>query len=79
MVCNGHYEVPNGPDLEGSEKWPGTIEHSHHYREPESKYRGKRVVLLGAASSGEDIARDVSSVVSQGFLVARKGTTNAQQ
>ena len=59
MLCNGHYELPMGPKLEGAESFPGQIIHSHNYRKPED-IQGQRVVLLGAASSGEDIARDVS-------------------
>ena len=32
VVCNGHFTKPNMPTIEGSEKFKGTITHSHTYR-----------------------------------------------
>jgi cation diffusion facilitator CzcD-associated flavoprotein CzcO len=59
-----------GPTLDGADKFPGMILHSHHYKKPED-VKGNRVIILGAASSGEDIARDVSKIVDQAYLVAK--------
>ncbi|XP_071172349.1 uncharacterized protein [Mytilus edulis] len=60
MVCNGHYEVPLYPKIPGLDDFEGEVIHSHCYRHPE-QFTGKRVVCLGAAASGQDIAVDVSS------------------
>ena len=51
VVANGHYSVPSIPDLPGLEQFQGLQMHSHDYRSPE-KFRGMRVVVLGAAASG---------------------------
>ena len=70
MVCNGHYSEPWSPVFEGQESWSGTTSHSHNYRSP-SAFAGKRVVVIGASASGEDISRDVSSVAAKVWLSAR--------
>ncbi|XP_061166322.1 uncharacterized protein LOC133175230 [Saccostrea echinata] len=59
MVCNGHYSLPLYPTIPGMESFQGQVIHSHDYRSPEL-FRNKRVVCLGAAASGQDIAIDVS-------------------
>lgn len=59
MVCNGHYFVPNEPPLPGIDNFKGAVMHSHDYRSPED-FSGQSVVLLGARSSGTDIAIDLS-------------------
>ena len=43
------------------EHFKGTSSHSHNYREP-SSFAGKKVVIVGASNSGEDIAQEVSTV-----------------
>lgn len=40
---------------------PGTIIHSHDYREPEP-YRNRRVLIVGAGPSGMDISLDIAEV-----------------
>lgn len=55
-----HYEVPLYPKIPGLDDFEGEVIHSHCYRHPE-QFTGKRVVCLGAAASGQDIAVDVSS------------------
>ena len=61
----------NEPVFEGQEQFPGQIKHSHSYKDP-SAYKDERVIFLGAKSSGEDISRDCSPVIKEGYLVARK-------
>jgi len=61
MVCNGHYSRPRIPDIPGIGGFDGLTMHSHNYRNPKN-FEGKRVVVLGTASSGVDIAREVSEV-----------------
>ena len=76
VVCNGHYSEPRSPAFPGSETWPGTQMHSHNYREPEGaaggfSFRGKRVVVLGAMASGEDLSREIASVAAEVTLASR--------
>eukprot|EP00892_Ulva_mutabilis_P007447 jgi/Ulvmu1/5074/UM021_0091.1 len=59
MVCNGHYSAPRTPDFPGLDTYPGACEHSHSYRHPDV-YSGKRVLIVGAHASGEDIAWDIA-------------------
>ena len=75
VVCNGHYSEPRVPRFPGHETWPGLQMHSHNYREPEGpgafSFRGKRVVVLGAAASGEDLSREIASVAAEVILASR--------
>jgi len=70
MVCNGHYFVPNEPEIENISNFTGDVMHSHNYRKPED-YSGQNVVLLGAKSSGTDIAVDLSKTASNVFMSHR--------
>ncbi|XP_069936413.1 senecionine N-oxygenase-like [Cherax quadricarinatus] len=67
LVCNGHYSVPKIPHIKDIEKFQGRQSHSHDYREP-SSYEGCTVVVLGAGSSGLDIAHELSSTAKEVFL-----------
>lgn len=67
MVCNGHYSVPHVPEIEGIENFKGLIQHSKAYRSAEA-YRNLRVVVLGAASSGVDIAMDVATMADEVYI-----------
>ena len=58
MVCNGHYSEPRVPDFPGKHVFPGLQMHTHNYRTPDA-FRGKTVVVVGAAFSGKDIAEEV--------------------
>lgn len=51
----------------GIEQFPGTILHSHSYRKSED-FSGKRVLILGAAASGVDIALDLANHAFQIYL-----------
>jgi hypothetical protein len=59
VVAAGHYTVPFIPATPGlaelSQNFPGSVEHSKAWRNPE-KYRGKRVIVVGASISGPDIS-----------------------
>ena len=70
MVCNGHYFVPNQPDIEGLCRFKGNVIHSHNYRKPET-YSEQNVVLLGAKSSGTDIAVDLSKTALNVYMSHR--------
>ncbi|XP_059478789.1 senecionine N-oxygenase [Neocloeon triangulifer] len=59
MICNGHYNTPFIPEIEGQAKFSGKILHSHDYREP-SPFVGQRVVVVGAGPSGMDLALEIA-------------------
>ncbi|XP_029667204.1 flavin-containing monooxygenase FMO GS-OX-like 4 [Formica exsecta] len=67
MICNGHYFDPYIPNIPGIESFPGLILHSHAYRKP-NKFVGKKVLVLGAASSGIDIAIELSDYAACVYL-----------
>ncbi|CAG5134104.1 unnamed protein product [Candidula unifasciata] len=71
LICNGHYAVPLFPDIPGLDTFSGEILHSHDYRRP-TAFLDKRVLVLGAASSGQDISIEVASVAKQVFLSHNK-------
>ncbi|KAL4511813.1 hypothetical protein ABPG72_012658 [Tetrahymena utriculariae] len=56
LVCNGHYSVPNMPNVLNENLFKGTIKHSHHFRWDFNKdYHNKHLVLLGVGISSQDI------------------------
>jgi trimethylamine monooxygenase len=55
VVASGHYSVPNVPHFEGIEKFPGRVMHSHDFRDA-NEFSGKKLLLIGASYSAEDIA-----------------------
>ncbi|KAI9053562.1 hypothetical protein LZ554_002517 [Drepanopeziza brunnea f. sp. 'monogermtubi'] len=64
-VAVGHYTVPYIPHIPGlaelARDFPGVVEHSKAWREPE-KYRGKRTVVVGASISGPDISHAIADL-----------------
>ncbi|KAH9475713.1 Flavin-containing monooxygenase ustF2 [Psilocybe cubensis] len=62
VVATGRYNAPNVPNISGIKDWndrfPGHIIHSCQYRRPESM-ANKTVLVIGAASSGGEISRDL--------------------
>lgn len=71
VVCNGHYSEPRTPTYANAERWPGLQMHSHNYRTPDATFEGKKVVVLGAMASGEDLTREIATVASDVVLAAR--------
>jgi hypothetical protein len=59
-VCNGHYSNPYVPQINGATNFRGTFLHSHNYRNPEP-FKDQSVAILGAASSGADLSREVAT------------------
>ena len=55
IVASGHYSIPNVPHFEGIEKFPGRVMHAHDFRDA-NEFKGKRLLLIGASYSAEDIA-----------------------
>jgi hypothetical protein len=66
VVASGHYSVPFIPSTLGlaelSHNFPSSVSHSKAWRDPE-KYRGKRVIVVGASISGPDISYALADIV----------------
>ena len=78
VVANGHYTVPNVPDIKGIREWdklnPGVISHSKTYRVPEP-FSDKKVLVIGNSASGLDIASQIVMVSRKPILLsARSGS-----
>ncbi|KZL15394.1 4-hydroxyacetophenone monooxygenase [Pseudovibrio axinellae] len=67
LVATGKDSYPNIPFIDGLERFEGSITHSQSYRTPEL-YRGKRVALIGACVSSEDISLDLSALAEQVYI-----------
>lgn len=76
IVCNGHYSDPLIPHIPGIENFKGQSMHSHEYRFAEP-FRGKNLILLGAGSSGIDIALELCLVANQVVLVYKDSFTSS--
>lgn len=55
IVATGHFSVPNVPHFKGIEWFPGRVMHAHDFRDAR-EFTGKRLLIVGASYSAEDIA-----------------------
>eukprot|EP01064_Diplonema_japonicum_P034891 TRINITY_DN7372_c3_g1_i1.p1 TRINITY_DN7372_c3_g1~~TRINITY_DN7372_c3_g1_i1.p1 ORF type:complete len:418 (+),score=70.63 TRINITY_DN7372_c3_g1_i1:60-1313(+) len=67
VVAIGHYRVPHCPDVPGVKEWGGRVMHAAQYRNAE-QFTGGNVLIIGAKSSGTDLAREISSVAKTVFI-----------
>ncbi|MFO1143017.1 MAG: NAD(P)/FAD-dependent oxidoreductase [Amaricoccus sp.] len=58
VFANGIAGKPLTPKLPGLDSFKGTVIHTHHYREG-AKWKGKKVLVVGAGTSGHDVAQDL--------------------
>ncbi|KAI0416805.1 hypothetical protein F5X98DRAFT_174369 [Xylaria grammica] len=74
-VASGHYSTPYIPSVSEisafATKHPGVISHSKTYRTA-SAFAGKRVVVVGSASSGLDIASQISAVCAKPLIISAR-------
>jgi len=70
-VCNGHYSDPRVPDVPGLSHFPASVMHSHNYRSPDM-FAGMEVAIVGTASSGMDLANEISTVAEQVYWCGRE-------
>jgi len=54
VVCVGHFSTPNVPYFPGFESFKGRVLHAHDFRDA-VEFKGKRVLIVGASYSAEDI------------------------
>jgi cation diffusion facilitator CzcD-associated flavoprotein CzcO len=71
VIANGHNDHPYVPSVPGLADWksrlPNTIRHSKYYNTPD-EYKGKKVLVVGAASSGLDILTQLLRVTAPVYL-----------
>ncbi len=58
VVASGHFSIPHVPTFEGIERFPGRVMHAHDFRDAE-EFKGKRVLIVGASYSAEDIGLQI--------------------
>lgn len=54
IVATGHFSVPNVPEFDGIEQFPGRVMHAHDFRDA-VQFQGQDVLIVGASYSAEDI------------------------
>lgn len=69
-VCSGPFQTADKTSVPDIEKFAGEVVHSSTYRN-NKRFVGKRVMVVGLAESGADIAREVSDVASACTLSIR--------
>ncbi|TIW71385.1 MAG: NAD(P)/FAD-dependent oxidoreductase, partial [Mesorhizobium sp.] len=74
VFATGAYGPPRRIDLPGAEAFKGEVLHSSQYASGE-KFRGKRVAVIGAASSGHDVSVDLWESGAKVTMVQRSPTT----
>lgn len=58
VLATGTLGAPLIPDIEGRERFSGTVIHAAQFDEP-SPFKGQRVVVVGAGNSSVDICQDL--------------------
>ena len=75
VVANGHYTVPRLPNIKGIKEWnrvnPGIISHTKYYRRPD-RFADEKVIIVGNAASGTDIASQVGMVCKHPLLMSQR-------
>ena len=74
VFATGAYGPPRQIDLPGAEMFKGELLHSSQYSSGE-KFRGKRVAVIGAASSGHDVSVDLWESGAEVTMIQRSPTT----
>lgn len=75
VVATGALHTPSVPAWALGTDFRGTVVHSRDYRDA-SPYRGRRVLVVGAGSSGVEIARELAEGGAAGVLLAVRTPPN---
>jgi dimethylaniline monooxygenase (N-oxide forming) len=75
LVANGHHWDPRLPEppFAGQDSFAGDQLHSHFYREPDERFQGTNVLVLGIGNSATDIAVETSRHSRMTYLAMRRG------
>jgi len=76
VFANGIVGAPKAAKAPGLEHFKGEIVHTHGYKEG-SRWRGKNALVLGAGTSGHDIAQDLCGSGANVKLIQRGSITVA--
>ncbi|CAI6308091.1 unnamed protein product [Periconia digitata] len=80
IVANGHFIVPQIPDISGIREWnkcyPGSITHAKYYRRS-SEFTGKKVIVVGNSASGSDISFQICQSSQQPLLWSCRSSSPA--
>lgn len=80
LVASGHFSLPALPDIKGIREWnqayKGIVSHSKFYRNP-NNYAGKKVIIVGNAASGSDIASQIGVVSKHPLLVSQRSMSQS--
>ncbi|OWA51060.1 putative Flavin-containing monooxygenase FMO GS-OX-like 3 [Hypsibius exemplaris] len=71
LVCNGRHEKLHLPNLPGLNSFRGPVIHSAHYRSSEA-YADKSVLIVGGATSANDIALELLPVAKKVTMCRRR-------
>lgn len=71
IVATGVFSKGSIPKICNSDTFKGSITHSQSYQTPDI-YKGKKVAIVGNASSGVEIAAEVATVAKQVFHITRR-------
>ena len=74
VFATGAYGPPRRIDLPGADTFKGELLHSSQYSSGE-KFRGRRVAVIGAASSGHDVSVDLWESGANVTMIQRSPTT----
>ena len=74
VFATGAYGPPRQIELPGAEAFKGELLHSSQYSNGE-KFRGRRVAVIGAASSGHDVSVDLWESGAKVTMIQRSPTT----
>jgi putative flavoprotein involved in K+ transport len=74
VFANGIVGAPRTPHLPGLEDFRGEVVHTHAFRDG-APWRGKKALVLGAGTSGHDIAQDLHGHGAHVKLIQRGSTT----
>ncbi|KAK4189603.1 pyridoxal phosphate-dependent transferase [Podospora australis] len=79
VVASGHYSIVYIPEIKGIADFhkahPEVISHSKYYRTP-GPFTDKKVIVVGNAASGLDIAAQISKVSQKPLLLAVRTATS---
>ncbi len=70
VMCNGVFSTPFVPEIDGQERFDGSVIHSSEMRNRE-RLRGKRVVVVGGGNSAFDCARVAGQEARSATLLCR--------
>ena len=76
IMANGIAGRPMTPKLPGLDSFAGRVMHTHDYGEG-ARWAGKKVLVVGAGTSGHDVAQDLHGHGAQVVMIQRGATTVA--